>query len=50
MHRDMDQHQGSKLEAASEVPMPPKGRKARQQINDYIYSHGRQNKIYNCKI
>ena len=28
--------QGSKLDAANQVPMTPKGRKARRQIYDYI--------------
>ena len=38
--------QGSKLEAASYVPMALKGRKARRQIYDYIKS---QNKIWSSK-
>ena len=30
--------------------MAPKGGKASRQIYDYIENHGRQNKIYSCKI
>ena len=30
--------------------MAPKSRKARREIYDCIYSHGRQNKIFSCKI
>ena len=31
--------QGSKLEAAGQVPKAPKGRKARRQIYDFKYTH-----------
>ena len=38
--------QGSKLEAASWVPMAP----SRREIYDYIEIRGRQNKIFSSKI